>query len=259
MLSKIYPPLFSFISTCLLCYLIGLFSYAYASDTAINADFPNTRTSTAHSSSLGALDPLPAEVQLHIFSFLDYKDLFRVDLVSKRALSVSNDETLWKPILATLQKNLIAPFPFKEPLSPKEQVKTIITRKSLIYFDNHTAETLTIKIWMSFKSESETVPEILFWVGPFSISAQQKLILKDIHLPPEALPISSFDQLQELFTTGNMQAEALRLIYISNNDKSWLATDSEGCLTFSLLKSAPVKIMLSKDMKGNYLVDPRLK
>jgi len=53
------------------------------------------------------LDGLPAEVLLKIFTFLDIKDLYRCNKVSKRIRSIGLDESLWQKI--NLNLNLKIP------------------------------------------------------------------------------------------------------------------------------------------------------
>ena len=53
------------------------------------------------------LNGLPAEVLLKIFTFLDIKDLYRCNKVSKRIRSIGLDESLWQKI--NLNLNLKIP------------------------------------------------------------------------------------------------------------------------------------------------------
>jgi len=52
------------------------------------------------------LDGLPAEVLLKIFTFLDIKDLYRCNKVSKRIRSIGLDESLWQKINLNLNQKI---------------------------------------------------------------------------------------------------------------------------------------------------------
>ena len=63
------------------------------------------------------LDGLPAEVLLKIFTFLDIKDLYRCNKVSKRIRSIGLDESLWQKI--NLNLNLKIPSIFIKDILSK--------------------------------------------------------------------------------------------------------------------------------------------
>ena len=63
------------------------------------------------------LDGLPAEVLLKIFTFLDIKDLYRCNKVSKRIRSIGLDESLWQKI--NLNLNLKIPSIFIKDILDK--------------------------------------------------------------------------------------------------------------------------------------------
>jgi hypothetical protein len=56
------------------------------------------------------LDGLPAEVLLKIFTFLDIKDLYRCNKVSKRIRSIGLDESLWQKINLNLNQKIPSTF-----------------------------------------------------------------------------------------------------------------------------------------------------
>ena len=56
------------------------------------------------------LDGLPTEVLLKIFTFLDIKDLYRCNKVSKRIRCIGLDESLWQKINLNLNQKIPSTF-----------------------------------------------------------------------------------------------------------------------------------------------------
>ena len=56
---------------------------------------------TSNGAAGGALDRLPDEMHLWVFSFLDYKDVLNLFMVSKRWRALLNDEFNWKNLIYT--------------------------------------------------------------------------------------------------------------------------------------------------------------